>query len=178
MTLVNLVAFQVVWFSSVLGAAAGQSWLGTACVFPFMAWQLTVSTDRAYDIRALGVMCLCGILVDSAYPAAGIVAFASPWPSANLAPGWLVVMWLNLALTMNHSLRWLRRRYWLAAVFGGIGGGFSYWAGERLGAVEFLWPPAGAAILIGLVWAVVLPCAYALLERSSMLSNGSAPIPR
>jgi len=143
-----------------------------------MAWQLSVSTDRAYDVRALAVMCLCGILVDSVYPAAGIVAYASPWPSASLAPGWLVVMWLNLALTMNHSLRWLRRRYWLAAVFGGIGGGLSYWAGGHFGAVEFLWPPAGAATLIGLVWAGVLPCAYALLERSSAISNGSAPIPR
>ncbi len=166
------------WFASVLGAAGGLPWLGAACIAPFLAWQLRASRDPAYDRRALVLLCLGGILIDSAYPLAGALSYAAPWPFPSLAPAWLVIMWMNLALTLNHSLAWLRRRYALAAVFGGLGGGLSYWAGSRLGAVEFHWPAWAAAGVIGLVWAAALPTAYALLERSAALSNGSGPIPR
>jgi len=153
-------------------------WLGAACLAPFLAWQLAVSRDVAYDWRALGCLCLAGTLIDSIYPLAGVLTYAAPWPYPHLAPAWLVIMWLNLALTLNHSLAWLRKRYLLAAMFGGVGGGLSYWAGWRLGAVEFSWTPWAAAGLIGLVWAAALPALYWILERSSDLSNGSGPIPR
>jgi hypothetical protein len=137
---------------------------------------MAVTRDRAYDRRALGIFFLGGIVIDSAYALAGVLAYAAPWPVPGLAPAWLVIMWLNLALTLNHSLAWLRRRYSLAAIFGGIGGGLSYWAGWRLGAVEFYWPAWAAAGLIGLVWAAALPGAYAILERSaSETDQGGTP---
>ncbi len=176
--LVNIVAFQTVWFASVLGAANGWPWLGTLCLAPFLVWQLSTSRDPTYDRNALLLMGAAGLIVDSAYPLAGVASYASPWPSPRLAPVWLLMMWLNLALTMNQSLAWLRGRYLLAALFGGLGGGLSYWAGWRLGAVEFLWPPWAAACLIGLVWAILLPLAYAFLERSAPISTESAQSPR
>lgn len=178
LSLVNVAAFQVVWFASVLGAASGHPWLGAVALAPFAAWQLRVSGDRAYDLRALALFGAAGAVVDSLYPVAGMLSYAAPWPHPGLAPVWLVVMWLNLALTINHSLRWLRRRYGLAALLGGAGGALSYVAGWRLGAVDFHWPPVACAAVIGLAWALVLPVAYAILESRPLIRNGSAPIPR
>ena len=176
--IINIVAFQAVWLASVLGAANGIPWLGAILLTPFAVWQLRVSRDPAYDRRAIVLLCIAGAVVDSAYPMAGILGYASPWPSAQLAPAWLVLMWVNLALTLNHSLAWLRGRYLLAAVFGGAGGGLSYYAGYRLGAVEAYWPTGVAFGLIGVVWAIALPVLYGLLDRLSPISTGSVPTPR
>ena len=51
--LINIVAFQGVWFTSVLGAAHGRPWLGALAFVPFLAWQLRSSSDPGYDLRAL-----------------------------------------------------------------------------------------------------------------------------
>ncbi|UCC14583.1 MAG: DUF2878 domain-containing protein [Gammaproteobacteria bacterium] len=161
----NIVAFQGVWFASVLGAAHGYPWIGAVALLPFLLWQLGSSSDPGYDLRALLVMGAAGLAIDSIYPILGSLSYSSPWPSSGFAPAWLVVMWLNLALTMNHSLRWLRRRYLLAALFGSTGGALSYWAGARLGAMQLHWPTSTIIPLIGLIWAVALPATYRALER-------------
>ncbi len=176
--IINIIAFQAVWLASVVGAANGIAWLGAVLLIPFAIWQLRVSKDPAYDRRAIVLLCLAGVLVDSAYPLAGALGYASPWPSARLAPAWLVLMWVNLALTLNHSLAWLRGRYLLAAIFGGAGGGLSYFAGYRLGAVEVYWSTGTVFVLIGVVWAVALPILYGLLDRLSQINSGSVPTPR
>jgi hypothetical protein len=173
-----MAAFQVIWFASVHGASNGQPWLGGALLVPFVFWQLATSPDPAYDRRAMAVLSVAGFVIDSSYPLAGILSYAVPWPLQNLAPAWLVLMWVNLALILNHSLSWLRKRYGLAALLGGLGGGISYWAGWRLGAVEIHWPPWAAITLIGLVWTAALPLAYAILEPRSAISSESAPTPR
>jgi hypothetical protein len=176
--IINIVAFQAVWLGSVMGAANGITWLGAVLLIPFAVWQLRVSKDPAYDRRAIVLLCIAGALVDSAYPLAGMLGYASPWPSAQLAPAWLVLMWVNLALTLNHSLAWLRGRHLLAAIFGGTGGALSYYAGYRLGAVEVYWSSGVVFGLIGLAWAVALPVLYGLLDRLSQVSTGSVPSPR
>ena len=176
--IINIVAFQAVWLSSVVGAANGMAWLGAVLLMPFAVWQLRVSKDPAYDRRAIVLLCIAGVLVDSAYPLAGMLGYASPWPLAQLAPARLVLMWVNQALTLNHSLAWLRGRYLLAAVFGGVGGGLSYYAGYRLGAVDVYWSSGVAFGLIGVVWAVALPALYGFLDRLSPVSTGSVPTPR
>jgi len=176
--IVNIVAFQAVWFASVIGAASGVPWLGAVLLVPFALWQLSVSDDPAYDRRAVILLCLAGALIDSIYPLAGMLGYVAPWPVPGLAPAWLVLMWINLGLTLNHSLAWLRGRHLLASAFGGIGGGLSYYAGYRLGAMEMYWPTPLAVGLIGLVWAAALPVMYAVLDRMARLSSGSVPTPR
>ena len=163
--LINIASFQGVWFASVLGAAHGHPWLGALVLVPFLGWQLRTSADPGYDLRALLVLGVAGLMIDSVYPLLGSLSYSSPWPSPNLAPAWLVLMWVNLALTLNHSLAWLRRRYLLTALFGGIGGTLSYWAGARLGAMQLHWPASTVVPLIGAVWALLLPVVYRALER-------------
>jgi len=176
--LVNMTAFQVVWFASVHGASIGQAWIGSALLVPFAVWQFATSPDPAYDRRAMALLGVAGFVIDSSYPLAGILSYAAPWPFENLAPAWLVLMWVNLSLILNHSLAWLRRRYLLTAVLGGLGGAVSYWAGWRFGAVEFHWPPWASIAVIGLIWTAVLPAVYAILEPRRVVSSGSAPTPR
>jgi len=176
--IVNILAFQAVWFASVIGAASGRPWLGAALLLPFTAWQLAVSDDPAYDRRAIALLCVAGLVIDSIYPLAGMLSYAAAWPSAMLAPVWLVLMWVNLALTLNHSLAWLRGRPVLAALFGGSGGALSYYAGFRLGAMELHWEAPATMALIGLVWSLSLPALYGILDRMAALSNGPVPSPR
>jgi hypothetical protein len=56
-----------------------------------------------------------------------------PW----LAPVWIIAMWAGFATLLHVALRWLLPHRWLAALLGAVGGPLAYYAGMRLGAVNF-----------------------------------------
>jgi hypothetical protein len=74
-----------------------------------------------------------------------------------VAPAWIIVMWVNFALTLNVALRWLHGRYGLAAVLGFVGGPLAYLAGLKLNAAALAAPAPTAYTLIGCTWAVAVP---------------------
>ncbi len=155
-----MAGFNAVWFSSVLGAANGLPWLGPAVFVPFCVLTLARGGKAPADLAAMGVCAATGLILDSSYLWMGLVSYASPWPSSGLLPVWLLVMWLNFALTMNHSLSWLGSRPWLAAAFGSFGGATSYYAGARLGALNFQADPVLAIGVIAVAWGIALPLLY------------------
>ena len=94
----------------------------------------------------------------------GWVTYPSGQFSPMLAPYWIVTMWMLFATTLNRSMAWLKGRATLAAVLGGIAGPASYYAGQKLGAIEFVEPVAAlSALAIG--WAVIMPLLMIIAER-------------
>ena len=79
-----------------------------------------------------------------------------------------------MALTLNHSLAWLKRRLWLAAVFAAIASPLSYYAGTSLGAALVLQDWFTASLVFGLSWAVIMPL---LLYFADNWSIGSFTTP-
>ena len=153
----NAVGFQLVWLVTVGGAAGGLAWAGPAALLVFAAVQLPLATRPHYDLAAMGVFATAGLLIDSAWSILGAAGYAAAWPSVHLAPVWLVTLWAAFALTIGHSLAWLRPRRGLSAFFGLLGGGFSYWIGARLGAVEPAIPAWQYGVVVGICWTVALP---------------------
>lgn len=153
----NAAAFNVVWAVTVFGAAAGLAWAGPLACLLFGALQIRFSARPHYDLAAVTVFATAGLLIDSAWSLAGALSYAAPWPVPQFAPLWLVSLWAAFSLTLGHSLSWLRARPLLAGVFGLLGGGFSYWVGARVGAVELHIPDWQYALGVGLCWAAALP---------------------
>ena len=165
----NAVGFNIAWFITVFGAAAGLAWAGPAALILFAAVQVGLSARPRYDLVAMGVFASAGFVIDSAWSLSGAVSYAAAWPSPAFAPIWLVTLWATFALTLGHSLAWLRPRPALAALFGLLGGGFSYWIGARVGAVQLAIPGWIYAVGVGLCWAVALP---ALIRLNARIMRG------
>jgi hypothetical protein len=168
----NAVAFNLVWLATVLGAANGLPWAGPAAVAVFATLQLSMAVRPRYDVAAMAVFAAAGLLIDSAWSLSGAVSYAGAGPAPHLAPPWLVALWAGFALTIGHSLAWLRPRLALASVFGLLGGGFSYWAGARFGAVEPAMPAWLYAVGVGVCWAVALP---ALIQLTTVVAHLRLP---
>jgi hypothetical protein len=168
----NAIGFNIVWFITVFGAARGLAWAGPAAVLLFAAVQVSLASRPRYDLTAMAVFASAGIVIDSAWSLSGAVTYAAGWPSPHLAPIWLITLWAAFALTLGHSLAWIRSRPALAAVFGLLGGGFSYWVGARVGAVELAIPGWIYGVAVGLGWAVALPV---LIRLTALLSRRRLP---
>ena len=150
MRLLNAGLFQLGWFACVLGG--NSLWLLLAGA-ALLAHLLVISRSMS-DVRLVLVVCLVGSTVDSLLLNAGVFVFKQP---GILSPLWLVVLWALLAITLNHCLAWTAKPWWRAVLLGALGGPLSYYAGQRLGAVQFplgLWPTLAG---LSLLWAGLFP---------------------
>lgn len=163
--LANFAGFQSVWFLSLFGAGTQRSWLGAVALAAFTLWHFSAAANPRADLVLVAVACAVGLVVDTAFIQAHLLAYAEPLPFAAVAPYWILGMWINFALTLNGSMRWLHGRYLLAAGLGAIGGPLAYMAGVGLGAAELL---ASGTVVYGslaVAWAIVVPLLVLATER-------------
>jgi len=162
----NIVGFQLVWTVTVAGAGRGLWWLGMPVLLVFAAWQCRVSKVPVADLKLVVIAAVLGFAIDSVFASMHWLQYASPRPWPLLAPVWIVVLWMGFALTLNHSMHFLRGRLVLAVLFGAVGGPVAYIAADRLwGAVRFDTPGWPALLALGLAWAVVTPVLVASAMR-------------
>lgn len=169
----NVVGFQAVWFASVLGAANGLPWAGPVVLLAYAILHLRLSPDRVGDLRMLGIAMVLGFVADSLLAFSGLLVYASPWPSEALAPAWILAMWAGFALTLNHSMGFLRGRNWMAFAFGAFGGPLAYFGASRgFDAVTFPIDLTTAMIALALVWGAAMPALYTLHAALRPRRNG------
>ncbi|KFN46534.1 DUF2878 domain-containing protein [Arenimonas metalli] len=162
----NVVGYQAVWLASVAGAGAGMVWAGPVTALVFAVATLAYGGRRAEDLRLLAVALPLGILLDTAFAASGWLRYAEPWPWTWAAPAWIWSLWAGFALTLNHSMAFLRERPVAAALLGLFGGPLAYWAAAgAFDAVSFGAPVGWVMGALAIGWAVVLPALFALDAR-------------
>jgi len=155
----NIIGYQAVWFLAVYGARAGLAWPALLAAALFALWQLAVSGERTSDLRLIGIAVALGMLIDGTLARSGLISYASAAPALPPAgaPLWILALWVAFALTLNHSLRWLRGRLALAVLVGAAGGPLAYLAAARLcGAVSFASPAWRPLAGLALGWGVAL----------------------
>ena len=162
---INAFCYQATWLVAIGGAAHGWWWAGPAIAVLFAAWQLTVSAQNRADLLLIGCAIVVGFAVDSAFSASGVIRYASPVPWPQLAPVWIVALWVGFALTLNHSLGYLKAHLVLAAVLGAIGAPAAYLAAARMGALTFAEPATNTLLVLATSWALLAPALCLLASR-------------
>jgi len=152
----NALWFQSTWFCTVLGRE--DLLLLSLCL---IGLHLVLVPLRRQEIRQLALLGGTGVAVDTVLSLIGVFQFAG----GVLMPGWLVCLWLAFATTPGRSLAFVGARPWLTALAGGLVFPFNYYAGSRLGAVEFGWPLWQSLLIMALIWSLVLPALYYMHRR-------------
>ncbi|MDH4175573.1 MAG: DUF2878 domain-containing protein [Betaproteobacteria bacterium] len=163
----NIVLFQVGWFACVLGAAHGYAWAGALAALAIVAWHVARASDPRREAALVAFAAALGVVFESLLVQSGWIRFGAGVLVEGAATYWMVALWALFATTLNVSLRALRAHAWLAALLGTVGGPLAYYAGARLGALEFVATGAGLAA-IGAGWAVLTP----LLLRAALRLDG------
>lgn len=162
----NVLGFQAVWVASIAGAGQGLAWAGPVAALLFVAATLAFGGKARDDLRMLAITLPIGFLLDTAFAASGWLRYAEPMPWVFAAPVWIWSLWAGFALTLNHSMAFLRDRPWASAAFGLVGGPLAYWtAAGAFDAVSFGVPVAWVMAALAAGWAAVLPLLYGLDQR-------------
>lgn len=168
--IINFAAFQIGWLSSVVGGAQQMPWLGPIAVLVALFIHFKAARRPLEEFMLVLSCALMGAAFDSFLTASGWVNYPSGQFSSMLAPYWIITMWMLFATTLNVSMRWMRGRPGLAAIFGFVGGPMTYIAGQKLGGIELI-NPVAALIALGFGWAVMMPILMRLSETFDGMST-------
>jgi len=152
----NAVLFQVLWFSAVFGAKGTLLWPAVICLMALLGWGFLFAKQIKPDLRLALVGVLIAFAVEPIWIGQELVIYPLQ-PDAFYPPAWIVILWVGFAVSFNHSLKWLRHRYLLGALLGGVGSVCSITAALRL---EVITVPQGwfaFVIQYGAVWATIVP---------------------
>jgi hypothetical protein len=162
--LINAATFQVGWLCCVLAGANHLPWLGTATALLIVIWHVFGSNDWQKELSLVFSVVCIGAAWDSLLVFNGLLQYPSGTLISGTAPHWIIAMWALFATTLNVSLRWLKYRPLLGAMLGAASGPAAYFAGYKLGGVQF---PDMATALLALAggWAVLMPLLTTLSNR-------------
>lgn len=156
--LLNFAWYQSIWFLAILGGETFEPLLAALLLAHVLACR-----DWQAEAKLMIACATMGIGVDSILYSQGLYIFAEA-PILLPIPLWLMCLWLGFAGTLRHSMSYLVNRPRLACVAASVAAPFSYFAGERFGAVSFALDDQATAITIGLSWALLM-IAFTRLAR-------------
>ena len=161
---INFAFFQLAWPACVLAAAYDQIWIAVLWVGLFAAWQLHPDRAHPSDWLLAGLFMVVGVVLDTIWIQTGLLSYSAAWPWSGTTPIWLLMLWLALALSVNHSLAFFRQHWigWMLILC--MASPFSYWMASRLGAVEWLAEPWMVILALGPGWALVVGLMFALAD--------------
>lgn len=155
----NLISVNIGWLACILGAARGHYWLGLFVVPILFAIHITVIQRR--KILKIFIVAMAsiviGFLTDTTLIIVGTVEpnrWLMPAPFTTI---WDLMIWANFSLTLDVSLRFLQKRPLVAALLGAIFAPGTYYAGDRLGALNFSEPVFSSLLWVGAVWLFAMP---------------------
>lgn len=154
----NFLMFYIGWGFCLSGAVTGHPYQGPVIVAIFLAYHLIQVRFQLSEILMILSLSIFGTLNDTLYLNLGLIEYNAgyvnlPW----LAPLWVTSIWALFGMSVNHSMVWLRINLLLASVFGMGGGAVSYYAAARVGAAVFHPNDYVVVLLVGLVWAFIMP---------------------
>jgi len=167
----NIIAFQLAWFGCVTAAAADHAWAGTLLIALVLAGHLWRAPRQRAETALIAGAVVMGVAWETLAVQAGWLRYPSGTLVDGLPPHWIIALWALFATTLNVSMRWFKGRWTAAALAGALAGPLAYYAGARLGAVQFP-DPQTALIALALGWGVITPA----LVRLSQTFDGFVAI--
>ena len=173
----NLLLFQLGWFACVLGGTYDQVFLGSMIAMAVIAYHFYRATDAKQELRLLILALIIGFVFESIVTSLGLARYSHGHVFDLIAPPWMILMWPLFATTLNLSMRWLKELTPVLIAF--IGAAFAplaYYAGNRLGAVEYD-DFILSMSLIAIAWAVLLPALVTMSLKHDGYTTSSSQKP-
>lgn len=171
---INAVAFQIAWFAALYGGI--YDWLTLALLPALLAAIWHLSRHHSHITKEIGLfvgVIILGFFIEAAFIALGAITFIGTPLFGFGPPLWILAMWLAFATLPHGCLGWLRGKWVLQIILGGLTGPLSYLAGGKLGGATLHEPVLTSLAIIGIGWAIALPVIFWMAGRLRADQNGA-----
>lgn len=162
--LFNFLGLEVTWAACAYGAINGNPNLGVYVGAVYITLHFLFTKNRMLDLMILLSIGTIGIIIDSINAYFGFISFLELSAEQFLIPYWLITLWLVFSLMIPYSLYWLVNHIRISVIAGAIVGSFSYWLGDKLGALHLIEPQLFGVSIFFVQWGLIFPLALVITK--------------
>ncbi len=164
--ILNAILFYVIWWGCILGIRFSYNLLGPLLAVVSGAIHLRVVHNPKNEIKLMVICGVLGMVIEAVHLHSGLLSYGGYiYQNSIFPPAWIVLIWMTLAATLNHSMFFLKDRWLLMVICGGVFGPLCYYFAAEAG-ILFIHPSLLKSMLIlSAVWAFALPTMYYANKR-------------
>ena len=159
--IINAAFFYLIWWGCILGIRSDLYYLGPMLTAVFILVHLNMISKVKKEMM---LMACCGALalaVESVHLHSGFLSYEGYLLSGSLLPPlWVICIWVALSATLNHSMFFLKGRWALMALCGGIIGPVCYYGAMRAGILNFHCSTQTSLMILATACAIYFPLMY------------------
>jgi len=159
----NSLGYYIAWLSLIMLPQQDKAMLAYTISGTYIVIHFLLSKHKKIDLLLLILFPIIGMIVDGTLTKLGIFQFSTTTPYIPI-PFWLLLIWAIFSLLLNQSLLWLQRKPKIAIIMGALSAPLSYYAGYKLGAVNYA-DPIQTLGTISIIWAILLPILCLMNKR-------------
>jgi len=164
--IVNAVLFYIIWWGCILGIKYSQHYLGPLITLLAVGLHLNLISETQKESKVVLLCILLALFVESVNRYSGLLIYEGfLFDNSFFPPLWIICIWVALSITLNYSMFFLKDRWWLMVICGGIFGPWCYFASEKLNILHFSYSPVVSLLILSAVWALSLPMMYYINKR-------------
>lgn len=153
----STIFFYFAWTLCLYEASISHTYYSLLLIIGFISYYFYFSSNRKADLLLVMIVLTLGPLSDILYVQLGVLNYHSQLQDSFFFPPWWVFsLWALFAVNI-HLFAWLVNRWFLAVLFGAIGGPLSYLSAIRIGSASILMPLPIVLLLIAFLWALFFP---------------------
>ena len=164
--LFNIIGFYICWWGSIFGAANDHFYIGPLFVLLFLFIHFYKIVYHKNEIAYLFI-CFCfGFIIDTIFLRMNIISYKGYLPDYfNIAPLWVVCLWVCFGATVYHSFSWVRRKYFTMSILGAMFGPLIYYSGAKLESLNFINNANSNIKIVAIAWAILIPLLVFISDR-------------
>jgi len=162
----NIIGFNIVWWSCVLGAVYHYPYIGpTLCLF-FIFIHVKYIAINNTELRLIIYTSIVGTLVDTSFIMTNLLHYEGGYgENILIAPLWITSMWAGFATCINHSMGWLKGKNFVGFILGVIFGPLAYITGEKFNVINFNSSIELTITTLALVWGIAIIAIYIMNDQ-------------
>ena len=164
--ILNAAFFYLIWWGCILGIRSNMYYLGPILTIIFIFVHVNIIPKGKKEIILMSCCGVLALVVESAHMYSGFLSYEGYLLSGSLLPPlWIICIWVTLSATLNYSMFFLKDRWPLMVLCGGIFGPGCYFFAMKGGILYFNFSILTSLLILSLVWGLALPLMYYINNR-------------
>ena len=153
---VNGIMFYTYWWLSLWGASIGNFYIGPIVAISYFILHFIIVKEKIKELKYLS-LCVCiGFIFESILLYTGFLSYKSMM-NFFIVPIWVIILWAGYSLTVFHSFKYMKGRYFLSLIIGALFAPFMHISGDKIEAIILNHDILTSYFVLMLMWSVFFP---------------------
>ena len=154
----NILGFYFCWWISIFGASNNYFFIGPFFVMLFLMLHFFYVINQKKEMIFILICFFIGLLVDTFFLRFNIIDYKGYLPdNFNIAPLWVISLWMCFGASISHSFKWVKGNYLLLSILGAVSGPLIYVSATKLEVLYFNYAIYINLISVSIAWGLFLP---------------------